>query len=306
MIILSHVTNEIFCTILTNYRKFDTNGIDSRPALLSRNQFTHKIFAVSIVSFAKKVHLGRKVFSSQVSKCYSITMEKLLFRGMMQVNLRKDSNVKNRLSGGQKQQDRPVTNMRKQSSFVSALTNVTWTLLLTVALQAVPVQGQIGVTICACQPSVYEFKLNFSLTCSQKTVVGPGIVSSACTVDTELAQNVTDFTPVRVTTIQILELNQNLDVIAQTFLNGNYGSGDTFRYVSVTVSPNTTSALQISKGIQISLAGTNQFDQALVNFWLILFTNDCGIYPVILQGQEIGWTIFVSLSQRNDFVALAN
>jgi hypothetical protein len=50
----------------------------------------------------------------------------------------------------------------------------------------------------------------------------------------------------------------------------------------------------IPKGLQITLAGRNAEEQDLVDFWLIIFDNECGVFPVVLEGQQIGWTIFVS------------
>jgi hypothetical protein len=115
-------------------------------------------------------------------------------------------------------------------------------------------------------------------------------------VNTEQQVNVTDFTPVRVTTIQILELNQDLRVIAQTPINGDFRSGDTFRYTSVIaqLDPSKVDPNTIPKGFQITLAGKNQEEQDLVNFWLIIYDNNCGVFPVVLKGEQIGWTVFVS------------
>lgn len=85
---------------------------------------------------------------------------------------------------------------------------------------------QIGVDICACQPSVYEFTFDFLNTCDDFNVTGPGITDNACFVDFASDLNVTDEVPVAVSRIEILELDQILQVVAQTQIVGNFRSGD--------------------------------------------------------------------------------
>jgi hypothetical protein len=83
----------------------------------------------------------------------------------------------------------------------------------------------IGVDICACQPSVYEFTFDFLLTCADFNLTGPGISDSACDVTTEDA-SVTDEEPVVVFQIEVLELDQRAIVVAQTQIAGDFRSGD--------------------------------------------------------------------------------
>jgi hypothetical protein len=87
---------------------------------------------------------------------------------------------------------------------------------------------EIGVDICACQPSVYEFTFDFLLTCNDFNVTGPGIADDACFVDfsSNDGSNVTDEVPVSVNRVEILELDQFLQVVAQTQINGDFRSGD--------------------------------------------------------------------------------
>jgi len=186
--------------------------------------------------------------------------------------------------------DPPMTQLAK--TLVSSLL-----LLLLVPLLTTNAQ-EIGVDLCACQPSTYEFVFNFSLTCDDRNVGGPGVQDAACVLNTEGEQNVTDFTPVIVTRILVLELNQDFGVIAQTPIVGEYTNGSIFRYTSVIASQDvsTLEPEDVPKGLQLSMAGRNKDEQDLVNFWLILYDNDCGVYPVILEGQRIGWTILVSLT----------
>jgi hypothetical protein len=154
----------------------------------------------------------------------------------------------------------------------------------------------IGVDICACQPATYEFRLDFGLSCANTTVQGHGITDKACVVNPDINQNVTNLVPAFVSTIQILELNQGLKVISQTPIQGPFVNGDTFRYTSIisSIGPNPDPS-SIPKGLQITIAGRNAQEQELVNFWLIVFDNKCGVFPLLLKGEEIGWTIFVSI-----------
>jgi len=154
----------------------------------------------------------------------------------------------------------------------------------------------VGVDLCACQPAAYEFVFDFGLACTDSTVEGPGINASACVLNTETDQNVTDFRPVVVTRVLVLELNQNFEVIAQTPIVGDFMDGEMFRYTSVIagdtadITPN-----DVPRGIQLSMAGRNAEEQDLVNFWLILYDNNCGFYPVLVEGQQIGWTGMVCI-----------
>jgi hypothetical protein len=85
---------------------------------------------------------------------------------------------------------------------------------------------QIGVDICACQPSVYEFTFDFLNTCDDFNVTGPGIVDDTCFVDFASDLNVTDEVPVAVIQVEILELGQTFKVVAQTQIVGDFRSGD--------------------------------------------------------------------------------
>jgi hypothetical protein len=84
-------------------------------------------------------------------------------------------------------------------------------------------------------------------------------------------------------------LDQNLQDFNPVIFQGEYENGFTFEYTSaiaggVTVPP---------QGIKMIITGTNLDGVELVNTWLILFTNDCAIYPVLTSGTQIGWTKLV-------------
>jgi hypothetical protein len=154
----------------------------------------------------------------------------------------------------------------------------------------------VGVDICACQPATYEFVLDFALTCDNKTVVaGSGINASECRITTDRNLNVTDQVPVSVSKVQVLELNQDLDIITTSQYEEEFADGDIFTYTSVIASNNITRPQDVPRALQMTITGRNQEEQDLVNFWIIIFDNSCGIYPVVLEGEQIGWTIFVRL-----------
>jgi hypothetical protein len=169
------------------------------------------------------------------------------------------------------------------------------TLLLLVGVSS---QQLIGTDICACQPSVVTFQLNFTLDCPGNNVEGPGIIDSACIIETRGSDNVTDEVPIIVSTVQVLELGgADLAVLDDTtFQEGEgYFDGDTITYTSIVErSPETITAENIPRGFQVTITGLNANEETLVNQWIITYDNDCGIFPLLRVGQQIGWSVFVS------------
>ena len=169
--------------------------------------------------------------------------------------------------------------------------------------------GQVGVSICACQPGIYTFQLNFTSLCVDSTVRGnPGVVGADCFqrgvgVD---AESINDTVPIQINTIQILELDADQAALAQTPYDNTYQNGDTFVYTSPLLAsqqdiddltPDT-----VPRGLQMNLQGINQEEQPITNVWIILFNNNCSFYPVLNIGDNIGWTTLVSclpLYERN-------
>lgn len=92
----------------------------------------------------------------------------------------------------------------------------------------------------------------------------------------------------------MLELDQKLRPIAQTPYTGSYVTGDSISYTSVIVSQtDTLTAETMPKGLQLVITGINSLDQALINTWLVLYDNSCDIFPVMVNGQQAGWTEMV-------------
>ena len=114
-------------------------------------------------------------------------------------------------------------------------------------------QAIIGASICSCSPSVYEFTLDFSLSCptsptsnSSSAIGGDGKVegednenavidATTCRIIKYGGQSIKDVKPVGAHSIEILELGQKLQIMKQVKVPGaNFGDGYTFKYTSVT------------------------------------------------------------------------
>ena len=134
------------------------------------------------------------------------------------------------------------------------------------------------------------------MTCEETSVEGPGINETACLTEFRGQDEVPDeeLVPISVQNVQIFELDQNLKVVAQTVREGSFVNGSNFTYTSIistmTASLNPTS---LPRGLQLVITGLNRNEETVVNTYIILYTNDCGIFPILTEGQTAGWTIFV-------------
>ena len=153
-----------------------------------------------------------------------------------------------------------------------------------------------GEDVCACSPSTYEFTFDFDLTCPPPGTDNPeGIAEVTCFI-TSFSAEVKDLVPVIVRSISIIEADTGRIPIAQSQVDGNFVTGDSFTYASVSALGNST---QLPQSIQLTITGTNAENSSLVQVWAIKFTNDCNVYPVLEVGQSYGWTTFVSLSHED-------
>ena len=122
----------------------------------------------------------------------------------------------------------------------------------------------------------------------------PGISETACEA---LNQDGTqpddgDDVPVTITSVQILELNREDQPLSQETRDGVFVDGQEFNYTSVTVrNPDLDEAVG---ALQIALDGRNAQGAQIINSWIIKFTNECGIFPLLEADDQIGWTVFVS------------
>jgi hypothetical protein len=160
---------------------------------------------------------------------------------------------------------------------------------------------QIGVDICACAPSSYEFILDFSLFCPPVNItLGDAVAKTSCAVNPYGTPEVADLVPVAVSSIDVYELNQDMKISVRQNIAGSYGDGETFQYTSIAALPDEmVNPEDLPRAIQLNIIGVNQFDEPLINIYLIVFTNNCGRYPVLFEGQSAGWTRFVSEEEQN-------
>ena len=133
------------------------------------------------------------------------------------------------------------------------------------------------------------------MTCDDTNVLGPGVSEVACIVEKETDEDVTDFVPVVVTDIQFLELNRDFTTLQQEPRTGAFRDGDVVIYSSVLASQDSFDELTLPRAFQMILRGLNAIDQPIVTTWIISYDNDCGIFPVLFEGQRIGWSVFVSI-----------
>lgn len=163
-------------------------------------------------------------------------------------------------------------------------------------------QQEIGTEICFCAPNTYEFTLDFSLTCPPVNItLGDAVKATTCMVSPFGEPEVADLVPVEVSSIDILELNQNLQIMVQENIAPTkpYLDGDTFSYVSYAAIPGEiVNPEDLPRAIQLNIVGVNKNGEEIINVYLITFTNSCGAYPVLFGGQWAGWTRFVSFLCR--------
>jgi hypothetical protein len=111
---------------------------------------------------------------------------------------------------------------------------------------------------------------------------------------------VTDLVPASVQDIQIVELNQRLQVLVQETISGEFQDGDSFEYESIVSTPGAIEdTTDLPRAIQLNIIGTNAQNEAIINIYIITFTNNCGAYPAFENGASAGWTVLVSSRMVN-------
>lgn len=150
-------------------------------------------------------------------------------------------------------------------------------------------------SICSCSPSTFEFTFDFSLLCPDDLLLqSGGIRKSTCNVTPKSDRNITDTIPVAVTNIQILELDREAIILNQTDILGEFYSGDSFSYQSLTANGVLTEA-DIPGYMQVSVTALNVDGKDILMFWLAQYTNNCSFYPVFPLNGTTAWTFLVSV-----------
>ena len=181
----------------------------------------------------------------------------------------------------------------RESYYATAWSSLFWL----VFVPTMAAQQQVGVDLCACQPSVYSLRLQLNLTCSDATVTMglPGIRDTTCIVDKLADTNVTDFQPTLINEIQFLETDQEGNIVRQVLLADGYVNGDVVEYTSFVMGESSEiDAVSLPSGFSVFITAQNAAGEPILQTWAIQFSNDCSVYPVLTVGERIGWTVFVS------------
>jgi len=168
----------------------------------------------------------------------------------------------------------------------------------TTGAQKVIVDGVIPV-ICGCSSSTYTFVLDFGLSCAtQNITIGSGVSSVSCLIS-PFGAPTTNLDPVLIDSISVIELDQFNNVIVEERIKGDFLNGDSFSYSSILNNPDddiTISSRQIPRALQLNLNGKNKEGIMLLNVFVLQFSNECGVYPIIQNGDSVGWSIFSQMT----------
>lgn len=160
---------------------------------------------------------------------------------------------------------------------------------------ASPSKAQVGSNICSCSPQTYEFTLDFSLSCDDIQLSGPGISEFECVISPFQTGADIDLVPASVETVDFVEFDQALGRLAESSIFEQLLDGDTISYTSVSADPETITVSTVPKALQITMLAQNSIGQPILMTWLMTFSNSCNEYPVISTDERIGWTRFVSV-----------
>mmetsp|Transcript_11865 Transcript_11865/g.34024 ORF Transcript_11865/g.34024 Transcript_11865/m.34024 type:complete len:277 (+) Transcript_11865:86-916(+) len=181
-------------------------------------------------------------------------------------------------------------------------TNISYPTTIARAQQNAEITG-VGTSngdVCACSPTTYTFRMDFSSTCPPtNTNAESGVASVSCLISPFGAAS-DDLVPVIIESVGILELDQGKNVLVEERIDSEFLNGDSLLYSSVVKNLGAaTSNEEIPKALQVNLSGRNKEGIMLMNVFIITFTNECGVYPMIQTGGSVGWVIFVSYNQKN-------
>jgi hypothetical protein len=131
----------------------------------------------------------------------------------------------------------------------------------------------VGVDICDCQPSTITFRVDFSFDCDGSNVAGPGIDETTCNAETRGNENVTDFVPTLITTVQIFELDENFQPVSETNYDAVYFDGAGVTYTTIVErAPDKITTATLPRGFQVVLTGLNAAEQNIVTLLAIRYT----------------------------------
>lgn len=153
----------------------------------------------------------------------------------------------------------------------------------------------IGQDVCVCSPGAYEITLDFSLVCPPTNITDsdPGIKEVSCLISQFGSPGATDLVPASVDRIDVLEIREDTTLILRNEISGPLSDGDVITYTTNPIG----NIADIPFGIQFNTHAFNAAGEPLLNVLSIQYTNECDVYPVILEDQTAGWLRFVSMMQ---------
>uniref|UniRef100_A0A7S3DSR0 Uncharacterized protein n=1 Tax=Entomoneis paludosa TaxID=265537 RepID=A0A7S3DSR0_9STRA len=158
-------------------------------------------------------------------------------------------------------------------------------------------------SLCACSPALYIFSFDFDQSTTEScnndnvtTIPDQSNLESVMCTASLLDANTTsvdddeDVTPVVITRVQLMELDQSLMPLEEFELNGQFENGDQITFLSIINQPDLPDD-HLPKGLQAKLTGLNAAQEPVETHWQILFTNECGAdaFPVLRVGDQIGF-----------------
>jgi len=187
---------------------------------------------------------------------------------------------------------RRSTEMKTRTQIKNRKSHIIWSLLLLSQM----VFHATGEGTCSCSPLVYNWKLDFSLSClSSNVAIGPstGISESFCEIkalDHEISNDEIDDVPISVDSFTLIELSDNLLPIKVETASGlNLTDGDVLSFSSLTAVKSNV----FSGGLQATLGGINSVSQRVELNWIVKYSNLCFLPPYKLN-DSFGWMVYAN------------
>jgi hypothetical protein len=158
-----------------------------------------------------------------------------------------------------------------------------------------PALAQIPEQLCACTPSVYQFRLNFSLSCDDTSfALSPSITDIQCTTTPDV---ILDTSTAEAYNIQFVELDQNRLVLSTLTIPEPQGNGAIVTFPSY-ISDDNNDEGRVPGSLQVGITARDATTSTVFQQWVLQYSNDCAsaTYPVVSEGQQIGWTSVVRCS----------
>ena len=145
---------------------------------------------------------------------------------------------------------------------------------------------------CGCAPSLYTFRLNFSLDCDDRRFQNPEqIRKTTCLISHE------EVKPTAVQSIVVEETSfKGVEPVSEEG-SGFFGDGAIFSFRSNLLPPN-----DIAKELRMVLIGLDELGTTLItNEIKIELSNICGTTPVFENGDAIGWLEILSSTMGPEY-----